>query len=101
MYSRTRPAPSPTLPPTPAAAPNGLKLKMLIDCFANYMADASYRPDNSRREGCKDKDIIYCRTDSGRNDHFCRWVGGFLLGWGAAWVGVLGDLVGWLVGWWI
>lgn len=62
-------------PQTAAAAPNGLKLKMLIDCFANYMADASYRPDNARREGCKDKDIIYCRTDSGRNDHFCRWVG--------------------------
>lgn len=32
-------------------------------------------PDNSKREGCKDKDIVYCRTDSGRNDHFCRFDG--------------------------
>jgi hypothetical protein len=32
-------------------------------------------PDNSKRDGCKDKDIVYCRTDSGRNDHFCRFDG--------------------------
>ncbi|EWM22909.1 hypothetical protein Naga_100625g2 [Nannochloropsis gaditana] len=54
---------------------NGEKLKMLIDCFASYMEDASYRADNSKRDGCTDAEILYCRTDSGYNDHFCRFDG--------------------------
>ncbi|GAB5036182.1 Hypothetical protein NocV09_03500040 [Nannochloropsis oceanica] len=59
----------------PAPVVNGEKLKMLIDCFASYMQDASYRPDNSQLNGCWDYEIIHCRTDSGQHDHFCLFNG--------------------------
>jgi len=52
-------------------------LKDLIDCFANYMPNASLRPDNSRADPalCDWVDIVYCRTDSGHDDHFCHFTG--------------------------
>jgi hypothetical protein len=57
------------------AKPNGLKLKQLIDCFADYMTEASLRPDNSQVQNCNMTEIRYCKTDSGYNDHFCKFTG--------------------------
>jgi len=54
---------------------NGLKLKKLIDCFADYMEEASLRQDNSKVQNCNMTEIRYCRTDSGHDDHFCKFSG--------------------------
>lgn len=54
---------------------NGTKLMNLIDCFAFYLPNASHRLDNSRTNGCILEDIIYCKTDSGNNDHYCKFDG--------------------------
>lgn len=54
---------------------NGTKLLNLINCFAPYESDLAHRPDNSNTKACKSEDILYCRTDSGNNDHFCKFDG--------------------------
>jgi len=50
------------------------KLQKLIDCFASYLPNASLRSDNSNI-GKNIEKIIYCKTDSGNNDHFCKYEG--------------------------
>lgn len=57
------------------AEPDGRKLKNLINCFAWYLPNASHRPDNSKTSGANEADILYCRTDSGHDDHFCKFDG--------------------------
>lgn len=57
------------------ASINGLGLKNLIDCFAFYLPEASLRPDNSNTKDCEYSQILYCKTDSGNNDHFCKFDG--------------------------
>jgi len=54
---------------------NGNDLKSLIDCFADYLPNASLRVDNSQINGCDFSDIIYCKTDLGHDDHFCLFSG--------------------------
>ena len=54
---------------------DGIKLMNLIDCFAFYLPNASLRSDNSQTSGCLLEDIIYCKTDSGHNDHYCKFDG--------------------------
>lgn len=68
-------------PATPAslAAVDGAKLRDLINCFAWYLPDAAFRPDNSATRGCNVSDIRYCKTDSGHNDHFCLFTGSNVL----------------------
>ena len=76
---------------------------MLINCFAWYLPDAAYRGDNSKVQGCDERTIQvmnecrshppthppqnppflvfdlpspqYCKTDSGNNDHLCKFDG--------------------------
>lgn len=55
--------------------PDGTKLKMLINCFAWYLPDAAYRGDNSKVHGCDESTIQFCKTDSGNNDHMCKFDG--------------------------
>lgn len=54
---------------------NGTKLMNLINCYAWYLPDAAHRQDNSKTENCVEESIIYCRTDSGNNDHLCKFDG--------------------------
>lgn len=58
---------------------DGTKLKNLINCFAWYLPDAAYRADNSQYTNCDEKSILFCKTDSGHNDHFCQFTGTNLL----------------------
>lgn len=41
------------------------------------MEDAAHRPDNSHTSGGKcsggSESIVYCRTDAGHDDKFCRY----------------------------
>lgn len=39
------------------------------------MTDAALRSDNSRIDGCDKDRIVYCKTDSGTNDHMCLFAG--------------------------
>ena len=55
--------------------PNGSKLAGLINCFAWYLPNAAYRQDNSKTQGCQESTILFCKTDSGHNDHFCSFDG--------------------------
>jgi hypothetical protein len=58
---------------------SGTHFKKMINCFAWYMNDAAHRPDNSRIQGCNEEDILFCKTDSGHNDHFCGFHGSNVL----------------------
>jgi hypothetical protein len=58
-----------------AIEPNGTKLMNLINCFAWYLPDAAHRSDNSQTINCVQDSIIYCKTDSGNNDHYCKFDG--------------------------
>ena len=53
--------------------PAGIKLKNLIDCFATWSPNAS-TDDNSNLKGCKESDVIYCRTTE-NNGQFCKFDG--------------------------
>jgi hypothetical protein len=55
--------------------PNGTKLMEFIDCYAWWQPDAAHRPDNSQTAGCNQESILYCKTDSGNNDHLCKFDG--------------------------
>ena len=63
------------LPMIQSIQPNGTKLMNLIDCFAWYLSDAAHRSDNSQTTNCIQEDIWYCKTDSGTNDHLCKFDG--------------------------
>lgn len=53
--------------------PDGVKLKNLINCFATWQENVA-TDSNSNTEGCKDTDIIYCRTPKDE-DLFCKFDG--------------------------
>ena len=55
--------------------PNGTLLMELINCYAWWMPNAALRPDNSLINNCHPSDVLYCLTDSGKDDHFCHFVG--------------------------
>lgn len=53
--------------------PDGTKLKDLINCFATWGKDVA-TDENSKLEGCEEKDVIYCRTTNSYNK-FCKFDG--------------------------
>jgi hypothetical protein len=54
---------------------DGLQLKEFIDCYSDYLENASLRPDNSYTLHCNLSEIIYCKTDKGYDDIFCQFDG--------------------------
>ena len=53
--------------------PDGTKLKDLINCFATWGKNVA-TDTNSNLEGCKEEDIIFCRTTNTFNK-FCKFDG--------------------------
>lgn len=53
--------------------PDGVKLKNLINCFATW-SEIAATDGNSYLEGCKETDVIYCRTTNDQ-DMFCKFDG--------------------------
>lgn len=54
---------------------NGRDLKGLIECFTWWDPNSATRQGNSQLDGCKEEDIVFCKTDMGHDDVFCEFHG--------------------------
>jgi uncharacterized repeat protein (TIGR01451 family) len=54
--------------------PDGRNLAALINCFYGG-TDLAHAAFNSQTAGCTDESILYCHTDKGTNDVYCKFDG--------------------------
>lgn len=54
-----------------ACAPDGTKLKNLLNCFATWEKNVATN-NQSKLDGCSEKDVVYCKTTDG---NFCKFDG--------------------------
>lgn len=57
------------------SAQKGSDLKGLIECFTWWDEGSATRPGSSQLEGCQTDDVLFCKTDKGVDDVFCKFHG--------------------------